>query len=114
MAGGCAVLIANIAAHDCAEPLDIEIRVLDFERIEGPLDELDTARESVFALLELEANALIAILRRDAEHVTVQIGFAPCLETGNGEAEADHAAAIVRTESLAADFSGDDEEANGQ
>ena len=37
-AGSNAVLIGYIPPHDRAQPLDIEIRVLQLERVEGPLD----------------------------------------------------------------------------
>jgi hypothetical protein len=38
MAGGCAVLIVNIAACNGAESFNIKKRILDFERINRPLD----------------------------------------------------------------------------
>ena len=57
MAGGGAVLIAHVAAYDRAQPLDVEVGVFNFERIEGPLDEFDAARESVFALFEFQLAA---------------------------------------------------------
>ena len=56
-AGGDAVLIADVAAHDRAQPLDVEIGVLEFERIEGPLDQFDAARERVLALAQLQPAA---------------------------------------------------------
>ena len=44
----------------------LKIGVLQFERIEGPLDEIDAARESIVALPQLEpaADAGIAISGR--------------------------------------------------
>ena len=38
------VLVRNIAPHDGAQPLHVEKRVLDFQRIEGPFDQADAAR----------------------------------------------------------------------
>ena len=56
-AGGGPVLVENVAPHDRAQPLDVEKRVLDFERIEGPLDQLDPARQRVVALRQLQPAA---------------------------------------------------------
>ena len=57
MAGGGAVLIENVAADDRAQTLDVEKCVLDFQRIERPLDEVDAARESVLPLLRASSCA---------------------------------------------------------
>ena len=53
-AAGGPVLIGDVAANDGAQPLHIEKRVLDFERIESPLDQIDAARQRVVALRQLE------------------------------------------------------------
>ena len=75
MAGGGAVLVEHVAPHDGAQPLHVEVRVLDFERIEGPLHQLDAARQRVLALRQLQAppDAEVAVLRQHAQHVAVQV-----------------------------------------
>ena len=72
-AGGDAVVVRKILANDGAQFFDIEIGVLEFERIEGPLDHVEAAGEGVFALGEFEhaACAGIAILGEHAQHVAV-------------------------------------------
>src|SRR5215469_5633792 len=45
-----AIEIRDVNAHDSAESIEIEMRVADFERVEGPFDEADVAREGFLAL----------------------------------------------------------------
>src|SRR5580692_2327557 len=82
------------------------MRVLNVERIEGPLDQIDTARQGIVPLakLELAANARIAILRQHTQHVAVQIDLPSLLQTGNRDTESDHAIAIECAQQLATDF----------
>src|SRR5207248_11325134 len=103
MTGGRAVLVANIAADNGAEPFHIEVGVLDFERVEGPLDELDSAGDRVFALADLQASshAQIPVFGKHAQHVTVQVITGAGFDARDGETERDHSAAVVCAESLA-------------
>ena len=66
---------SNVAPHDGAQPLHVEEGVLDFQRIEGPLDQLDAARQRLFALRSFSRRPMprVAILRQDAQHVAVQV-----------------------------------------
>src|SRR5262249_48116604 len=91
-AGSGSVLVGNVAPHNSAEFLDVEVGVLDFERIEGPLDEVDVPVESFVSLRELElaSYSAIAVLRQHAQHVAVQIALRTGLQTRDGEAKADH------------------------
>ena len=41
---------SDVAPHDGAQPFDVEEGVLELQRIEGPLDQLDAARERFLAL----------------------------------------------------------------
>ncbi len=71
----------------------LKIGVLELERIEGPLDQIDAAAKRFFALAQLEPapDSVVAILGQHAQHVAVQIGLAARLHAGNREAESDHA-----------------------
>ena len=75
MAGTGAVLVADEAADNAAEALDVEIGVLQLERIESPFDEIDSLPEGFLALLELEhaADAVVAIAGEDAQHVAMDV-----------------------------------------
>src|SRR5579864_5685151 len=55
---------------------DVEIRVSQLKRVEGPLDEIEAPFEGVFSLCQLQllANALTLVLRQDCRHVRVQVG----------------------------------------
>src|SRR5271168_1991707 len=52
--------------------------VTNLQRVEGPLHQIEAAGDGVVALGELEAtaNAGVAVLRQDGEHVRVEVGFA--------------------------------------
>ena len=115
-ARGIAVLIEDVAADDGAEAFDVEVGVLGFEGVEGPLDEVDAGGEGEFALAELEeaADAGVAVAVDDAHHLAVEKGPAAGFGAGDGDGEADHAVAVEGAEDLAADFGGDDEEADGE
>ena len=71
-------MVDVVAARDGAELFKVEIGVLDFQRIEGPLDQFDTAGERVFALQEFQATpqTTIAMILADRQHVRVQINVA--------------------------------------
>ena len=114
-AGG-AVLVFLVDPHDGAQPLDIEKSVLEFQRIEGPLDQRDAARQGILTLPELQAAAhlRVAILRQHAQHVTVQVRVPVRLNARNGEAEADHPRAIVGAENMAAHFARHHQKSQGQ
>src|SRR5688500_9832610 len=90
VAGGGSVLIQNIAAYNGPKLLDIEISVLQLDRIEGPLDEVDAARECVLALRNLEqaSHAVVAILAQHAHHVAVQVRLFAAFEAGNRQQKA--------------------------
>src|SRR5271167_3784321 len=74
---GYAVLIDVVATRDSAEAFEIEIGVLDLQRIEGPLQQLVTLCDSVFALEQLNApaEAPVSVPSFDRQHVRVQIGM---------------------------------------
>src|SRR5260370_161800 len=78
VAGGDAVLIGHKTAYDGAQTLDVEIGVLDIERIEGPLDQIDAAGERRLALGEFKepASARVAIFLQHTQHVAVQVNLA--------------------------------------
>ena len=95
-AAGGAVLVVNITANDDAEAFDIEESVFDLERIESPFDEVDVSAESPGALFELETatEAAVAVRRKNAHHVAMNIVLAAGFEAGDAEAEGDHLAVI--------------------
>src|SRR5262249_30283201 len=52
--------------------------------------------------------------RQNAEHVAVKVGLRAGLDTGNGQAESDHASVVERAKGLTTDLAGDDEQAHRQ
>ena len=105
-------MVRQIAPHDDAQAFDVEVRVLDLERIEGPLDQFDATAERIAALLQLERapDVPVAALRQHAQHMAVEERRAVRLEAGEGQAEGHHARAIERAENLATDLGRDDED----
>ncbi len=69
--------------------------------------------EGVLALGEFHSasEASVAVFGQDAEHVAVKIVFAAGFQARDAEAKGDHAATVEGAEHLAADFVGDDEQA---
>lgn len=49
-AAGDSVQVGNVVTRNSAEDLQVEVGISGLHRIEGPLDYLDTAVESIFAL----------------------------------------------------------------
>ena len=116
MTAGSSVLIQHVSPDDRSKALDVKERVLQFERIERPLNESDAAAHRFLALPEFEhsADTVVLICREHAHHVAVQIRPAAGLDSGNRKEKADHAGAVVCPEDLAADFGRYDEQADGQ
>src|ERR1700728_4226445 len=71
---GEAVAIRKEAANDHAEAREIEVAVLQVERVEGPLDQVDAASQRLVALEKFQApaHAAIAELRQDSSDVGMQ------------------------------------------
>ena len=92
-----AVLVPHVAADNRAQAFNIEIGVLDFERIKSPLDELNATRHGVFTLPEFQTapDSEVAILRQHAQHMAVQIGLAARLQAGNGHAKCDQTTGFI-------------------
>ncbi len=108
-----AVLIVDIAAHDNAQTFDVEKCILEFERIEGPFNEIDPCGECIEPLLKFHLTAQPGVTPggENAEHVAVKIRFAAGLQPRNAETKRDKAVLLKSAEDLAADLAGDDEEA---
>jgi len=107
--GGDAVEIGDVTAGDGAKAVDVEVRVLCFERVEGPLDEMDTSTKGVFPLGEfkLAANVAIAMAREDGGHVGVEIRGV-IVESDQSLGETDHFVAFESAKDLATGVVGDD------
>src|SRR5262249_52545870 len=84
---------------------DIQIRILDFERIECPLDELETTLHRLVALIELDppAKTAVAVFLADGQHVRVQVGV-PGTHARHGQRKSDHVGAVECPQHLAANF----------
>src|ERR1700722_7380233 len=102
-AAGDAVAIRDVAAGDGAEPHEIEVCVLQFERVKSPFDEADAALESVAALKKFQAtaNTPITNFRKNGGLVRMEQRL-PRPETGERKREADHARTVESSEGLAA------------
>src|ERR1700722_5443328 len=112
--GGNAIEVWFEGACDAAEAVQVEVGISQFERIEGPLDEADIARKSLFALEELEpsADATVAVVVVDASVMRMDEDDAVAV-TDDAERVADEAIAVEGAENLAARFRGDEEPRDG-
>jgi len=108
-AGGDAIEIGDVAAGDGAKTVDVEVGVLGFQRIEGPLDEMDTSTKGVFPLgeFELAANVAITMARKDGGHVGVEIRGV-IVESDESLGETDHFVVFESAKNLAAGVIGND------
>ena len=75
---GNSVLVHAVAARDGAQLLDIKIRVLDFQRIKRPLDQLEATGKRVVTLEKLDtpAQSSILMLLAHGQHMRMQVGMA--------------------------------------
>lgn len=112
--GGNAVRVGEIAARDGPEAHEVKVSVLGDQGIESPLDQLDAARQCVFALKSLEAaaDAAIPVRAEHGGHVGVQERFAVA-PSGDGQREADQFPVVKRPDNLAARFRGHHKQRNG-
>src|SRR5258708_37661562 len=99
------VVVDAVAPRDRAQPRQIQVRVLDLQRIKGPLQQLDSVRNGVITLRQLQppSQTVVAIALPHGQHVRMEIsmtGAAP----GNGESEADQITAIKGANDLASDL----------
>ena len=103
-AGSDAVLVLGVLPNHCAQPLEVEECVLEFQRIEGPLDQFDSAFEGFLALPQLEPppDAGIPPGRQHPQHVAVQIRPRSWLDARHGYEERDHLTTVVGAEQLPA------------
>ena len=107
------VLVVHIPANNCAKPLNIEERILNFERVKGSLDQVDPTRKCIVSLLQFQfsAETSISILWHDAEPVAMQISSTAWLKARYAQANRDHFATVERAEYLATDFARYNEQA---
>jgi hypothetical protein len=75
---GDAITIRNEAPRNCAKKREIEVRILEFEGIERPLDEIDAAFQRVLSLKKFQAASYAAVAKfgEDGGHVRVEVGLA--------------------------------------
>src|SRR5207248_8181961 len=68
---GGSILVEHVAPYNRAETLDIEVCVLDLERIECPLNQVDRSAQRLVALCKLQnaSDTCIARLGADAKHM---------------------------------------------
>jgi hypothetical protein len=111
--GGRAIEVGLVAPYYDAETADVQVGVPDFQGIEGPLHEIEATGDGVVALGELEttADAEVAILRKDGEHVRVEVGFAVAVAR-QGHGEAYDGVSVEGSKNLTADPLRDHEDAS--
>src|SRR5713226_2889063 len=102
-AGRDSVQIAMIFPAHGAKPVQIEVRVAEFERIECPLNEPDSAAQRLLALKKFEhaANATVPVFAVHSRHVGMQVGHAAS-QASDRERIAHQAVAGECTQRLAA------------
>ena len=108
-AGGNPVKIGDVTAGNGAKAIYVEMCVLGFEWVEGPLDEAEATPESIVPLkqFQLAADAAIAVGREDGGHVRVEIRSV-IVQTDEGFRKSDHGVAIKCPEDLPSGMVGDD------
>ncbi len=107
-AAGDAVKIWFVAAANRSEKVQIEVRVTQFERIEGPLNQANSTAQRLFALKQFEhaADAAIAIALMNAGVMRMQI-YDARLETDERERVSDELGAVECAQHLSAGICGD-------
>src|SRR5579864_9237627 len=65
-----AVLIDRISANNRSKSLDVQVGVLDFQRIEGPLHQLEAVSDRVVTLCQFEtpSKSQVAIVLANGQH----------------------------------------------
>src|SRR5438128_10684556 len=98
-------LIDAVTARDYAQFFDIQIGIFYFQRIKGPLDQLETARDGVLALKQLDAAAKpgIAVPLANRHNERMQIGMA-APGPADGKAESDAFVAVEAAADLSTAF----------
>src|SRR5579864_5848596 len=116
VAGGRSVLIKHITTHHRPQPFNVEVGVLDLERIECPLDQIDPTGQRIVALREFQppTDARIAIPRQHAQHVAMEVALGARLQAWYRKAEPDHPLTVERPERLPADLGGHHEQPQRQ
>ncbi|MEX2015771.1 MAG: hypothetical protein WD873_03970 [Candidatus Hydrogenedentales bacterium] len=96
LAAGVTVHVFDVFGDACAEFGDVEPGVARDERVEGPVNGLDTQRQQEFALVTLEAKAQVAPLRIRAygEHIG-PMNEAAVFDARHPEDKPKHVAAAV-------------------
>jgi hypothetical protein len=109
-AGGDSIEIGNELTREGTEAVEIEMSVARFQRIEGPFDEANVAREGFVALEKLQhaPDTAIAMRGEHAGHVGMEVARVAA-NAGHGESEADHGVAIEGADHVAAGLIGDNE-----
>ena len=108
--GGDAIQVWQVASADCAQPIEIEMGVAHFERIEGPFNQTNIATERFVTLKELQhaANAAVAIIGVDSGHMGVKVRRAVA-QRRHSQRVSDEIAAVIGTEHLATSVRRNDE-----
>src|SRR6516162_9566267 len=110
--GADAVLIDRVTTCDSPQLFNVEVGVLDLQRVKGPLNELEATGHRLLTLQQLDPSPQpsVPVILSDGEHVGVQIGVAAA-NTRHGQCEAYHVRAIEGAQDLSAYLLGDDEKA---
>ena len=90
-----AIDVDAVLPDEPREPVHVQVRVHRLERVEGPVDELDSLLDHPLPLspLELLAQPRPAVLRKDAEHMGV-MEHAPPVPSGEPADEPHHPLAL--------------------
>src|SRR6266571_4815997 len=105
-------MIDAVAPRDRAQPRQVQVGVLDLQRIEGPFQQLNPLLDGVFPLRELQPPSQAMVAKRVAysEHVRMQVSM-PGPAAGNGKGKAHQLVALESSNGLATDFLADHEHA---
>src|SRR5882724_9449295 len=106
------VMVHAVTARNGAQPRQVKVRVLDFQRIESPFQEFIALLNCVIQLGKLQLAAQTVVPERVAysQHVRVQVSMTGTA-AGNGKGKAHQVVATKSSDSLAADFLADHEHA---
>src|ERR1043166_1390288 len=105
-------MVHAVAPRDRSQPREIQMGVLDFQRIERPFQQLNALLDCVFPLRQFQLATQPMVTKRVAPggHVRVQVGMTGPA-AGNGKRKSYELAAMEGADGLATDLLADDKHA---
>src|SRR5690349_5990449 len=105
-------MVDAVAPRDRAQTRQVQVGILDFQRIESPFQQLNPLLDGVIPLRQFQPPSQAMVAKRVAygEHVRMQVSM-PGAAAGDGKRKAHQLAALESPNGLAADLLADHEHA---